>query len=274
MNPAHNTPRARLVPKAPSLNVAQEPPVPVVTSSPKAKSKDKISITQQEKQQQQQRREELLAQAEELSQQNQGLNPQNAYEILLGQYTLDEWKARRQVSLEKKRHRFQQRKEAQLSDKRSEQEKGWSFRFFEATEVEPIWMETTSGDHIVRVTKMKPFLLGVQIADGSYRGFPKTEISTLCSAGQSTQVQSMRQVEPESQRDMLPAKNPKERWLFPESSFAGWIGSQVRVQLLNGSTWTGFLRWNSHFTFLLGAQPEGEHEVLLFKHACCGVQLV
>lgn len=248
------------------------PRAPVTTVSQKA-SKVKVA-DQVDRQQKQQRRQGLLPQAEELSRQNPGLNPQNAYEILLGQYTLDEWKARRQASQEKRRQHCQQRRDARFSDKRSEEEKAWCFPFFEAAEPEPIWMETAGGDQIARVTKAKTFLLAVQIPDGSYRGFPKTEISALSSAAQAPQVQGMRLVEPESKRNVLPAPKRGERWLFPHQLFAGWVGRQVRVQLLNGSTWTGFLRWSSHYAFLLGAQPTGEPEVLLFKHACCDVKEV
>lgn len=272
MKQAHPAPRARLVTKVPLIPVAQEPPVPVITASKKAsKAKGTDQVDQQQKQQ---RRQALLPQAEELSQQNPGLNPQNAYEILLGHYSLDEWRARRQATQEKRRQHCQRRREARFSDKRSDQEKAWCFPLFEATEPEPIWMETVGGDQIARVTKAKTFLLAVQIPDGSYRGFPKTEISALCRAAHSPQVQPMRQVEAESKRNVLPALKRQERWSFPHQTFSGWVGRQVQIQLLNGSTWTGFLRWNSHYSFLLGAQPEGEPEVLLFKHACCGLQVL
>lgn len=272
MKQAHPVPRARLVPKAPSLPVAQEPPVPVVTSSqkpPKVKSAAKTA-----KQEKQQRRQELLLQAEELSQQNPGLNPQNAYEILLGQYTLEEWAERRQATIARQKALALQRRMARFGDKRSDEEKAWCSRFFDGPDAEPIWMETAGGDLLARVTRVKIFTVAVQIADGSYRGFEKTEISALCGAGLSPQVQGMRQVEPDSKRDVLPARKPKERWAFPEASFAGWCGRQIRIQLLNGSIWTGFLRWNSRYSFLLGGQPAGDPEVLLFKHACCGAQLV
>ena len=274
MKQAH--PSVRLVPKklspAASLPVAQEPPVPVVASSPKPpKVKSAAKVAKQEKQQ---RRQLLLLQAEELSQHTPGLNSQCAYEILLGKYTLEEWTERRQATIARQKALALQRRLARFGDKRSDEEKAWCSRFFDGPGPEPIWMETAGGDLIARVTRVKIFTVAVQVADGSYRGLEKTEISALCGAGLSPQVQGMRQVEPESKRDVLPARKPKERWAFPEASFAGWVGGQIRIQLLNGSIWTGFLRWNSRFSFLLGAQPEGEPEVLLFKHACCGVQLL
>ena len=243
-----------------------------MTSTPKApKAKSAAKTAKQEKKQ---RRQELLLQAEELSQQNPGLNPQCAYEILLGRYTLADWEERRQATIARRKERARQERLARYGDKRSDEEKAWCSPFFEGPDPEPIWMETAGGDLIARVTRVKVFTVAVQIADGSYRGFEKTEISALCSAGLSPQVQGMRQVEPESKRDVPPARKPKQRWAFPESSFADWVGQRVQVQLLNGSTWTGFLRWNSRYTFLLGALPAGEPEVLLFKHSCCGAQLV
>ena len=271
MKQAHPASSVRLVPKAPSLPVAQEPPVPIVTSSKPSKAKSAAKTAKQEKKQ---RRQELLVQAEDLSQQNPGFNQQNAYEILLGKYTLEEWTERRQATIARQKALALQRRLARFGDKRSDEEKAWCSRFFDGPDPEPIWMETAGGDLIARVTRVKIFTVAVQVADGSYRGLEKTEISALCGAGLSPQVQGMRQVEPESKRDVLPARKPKERWAFPEASFAGWVGGQIRIQLLNGSIWTGFLRWNSRFSFLLGAQPEGEPEVLLFKHACCGVQLL
>lgn len=270
MNQAHSAPRAQLVPKTQSFPVAQEPPVPIVTSSGKApKAKRKTA-----KQEKKERRQELLPQAEELSQQNPGLRPECAYRILLGHFTLEEWRERHQAVAAKRKALAQQRRMERYGDKRSDEEKAWCSPFFEGPDPEPIWMETAGGDLIARVTRVKIFLLAVQIADGSYRGFEKTEISALCSAALSPQIQSMRQVEPESQRDVLPASKPKQRWAFPEEFFSAWLGRQVCVQLLNGSTWTGFLRWNSRYAFLLGAQPAGGPEVLLFKHSCCGLQLV
>lgn len=272
MKQAHPAPSVRLVPKSPSLPVAQEPPVPIVTSSKKTpKGKSAAETAKLEKQQ---RRQELLLQAEELSQQNPGLNPQNAYEILLGQYTLEEWTERRQATIARKKAFALQRRLTRFGDKRSDEEKAWSSRFFDGPDTDPIWIETAGGDLIARLTTVKIFTVAVQTADGRYRGFEKTAISALCCAGLSPQVQSMRQIEPESRRNVIPARKPKERWAFPEASFAGWVGRQIRLQLLNGSIWTGFLRWNSRYSFLLGAQPEGEPEVLLFKHACCGVQLL
>jgi len=120
---------------------------------------------------------------------------------------------------------------------------------------------------------VKPFLLAVQIPDGSYKSFSKRELSAFCSVSLSPQVLGMRQIAPESQRDLLPADKPKNRWPFPEDLVSGWVGQRVQVQLLNGSSWTGILRWNSRYTFLLGAHSTGEPEVLLFKHACCAVEL-
>lgn len=83
----------------------------------------------------------------------------------------------------------------------------------------------------------------------------------------------MRQIAPDSVRDFLPPEKPQERWPFPEETFSDWVGQKVQVQLLNGSLWTGFVRWNSQYVFLLGDQATGEAEVLVFKHACCGVTL-
>lgn len=237
--------------------------------TPKAKSAAKLA-----KQEKQQRRQEMLLLAEGLSQQNPGLHPQSAYEILLGQYTLEEWAERRQATIARQKALALQRRLARYGDKRSDDEKAWCSRFFDGPDPEPVWMETAGGDLIARVTRVKIFTVAVQTADGSRRGFEKTEISALCAAGLSPQIQNMRQVEPESKRDVLPARKPKERWAFPEASFGGWVGGQVRIQLLNGSTWTGFLRWNSRYSFLLGVQPAGEPEVLLFKHACCSAQLL
>lgn len=254
MKPAHSSSSARLVLPAPK------------------KAAQPRSLIQAAQEQKRQRRQMLLPQAEELSRQNPGLHPQNAYEILLGHYTLAEWKARTQAAQEKRRQYCQRRREARFSDKRSEEEKTWCFRFFEAEEREPIWMETAGGDQVARVTKAKIFLLAVQIPDGSYRGFLKTEISALCGAALSSQVQRMRQINPEANRNVLPATKARGRWSFPHKTFAGWVGRQVQVQLINGSTWTGFLRWTSQFAFLLGAQRSGEPEVLLFKHGCCNVQ--
>ena len=271
MKQAHPAPSARLVPMVPSLPVGQAP-VPVVTSSqkpPTAKSAAKTA-----KQEKQQRRQELLLQAEELSQQNPGLNAQNAYEILLGQYTLEEWGERRQATIARQKAIALQRRLARFGDKRSDEEKTWCSRFFDVPDTEPIWMETAGGDLVARITTVKIFTVAVQIADGGYLGFEKTAISALCCAGLSPQVQSMRQIEPKSKRNVLPARKPKERWAFPEASFAGWVGQKVQVQLLNGSIWTGFLRWNSRFSFLLGAEPAGKPEVLLFKHACCGIKVL
>lgn len=270
MKQAHSALRAKLVPQTSSLPVAQEPPIPIVTSSGKApKAKRKTA-----KEEKKERRQELLPQAEELSQQNPGLKPQCAYRILLGHFTLEEWRERHQVVAAKRKALAQQWRMERYRDKSSDEEKAWCSPFFEGLDPEPVWMETASGDLIARVTRAKIFQLTVQIADGSYRCFEKTKISALCSAGLSPQIQSMRQVEAESRRDVLPAFKPKQRWAFPDDLVTGWVGRQVRVQLLNGSTWTGFLRWNGRYTFLLGAQPAGEPEVLVFKHSCCGLQLV
>ncbi len=274
---AHLAPR--IVLKVP---VAQEPPVPIVTSSGRALKAESAQeeppapVTSSEKVpkvkppakgkgkvfQEKQRRKELLRQAEGFSQQTPGLNPQNAYEILLGQYTLEEWKARRQAS------------QARKSDRRSDEEKAWCYSFLDAPDREPIWLETAKGERIVRVSQARPFLMVVQKTNGKYRGYKKTELSALCSARLSPQVLQMRQIVPEAWRNALPAENPKDRWLFPEDLVSSWIGQRVKTQLLNGSTWTGFLRWNSRYTLLLGAQPAGDPEVMLFKHACCGIQLL
>ena len=254
------------------LSVAQEPPVPVISPEkpakvkPPAKGKGK---TFQEKL----RRKELLAQAEVLSQQTPGLNVHNAHEILLGQYTLEEWSARRGVRAAKKQAYFERRNTEHV-DQRSDEERAWSFTFLEARDREPVWLETAGGERIARVSQAKPFIMVVQKTNGKYRGYKKTELSALCSARLSPQVLGMRQIMPDAQRDSVPSEKPKDRWIFPEQTFAGWVGQQVQVQLLNGSIWTGYLRWNSRYTFLLGAQPTGDSEVMLFKHACCHVQLL
>lgn len=271
MKQTQSSPRVRLLPKATlSLPVALEPPVPVISpekpkSKPPAKGKGK---TLQEKQ----RRQELLVQAQEFSQQNPGLSPESAYEILLGQYTLEEWRARREVRLAKKQA-YSARLRAQESDHRSDKEKAWCIPFMEAADREPVWLEIAEGERIVRVSQTRPFLMVVQKTNGKYRGYKKTEISALCSARLSPQVMEMRQILPEARRDAVPAEKPKNRWVFPEDLVSSWIGQRVQIQLLNGSIWTGFLRWNSRYTLLLGGQPSGEAEVLLFKHACCSVQL-
>ena len=267
MKPTSSPPRARLVLKTPSVPVAQEPPVPVIQPSPpSAKAKEPASPEKVKKQ----HRQQLMSQAEELSRQNGGLHPQCAYEILLGKYTLEEWKARRRAAETRKQAAFQARAE----ESRSEEEKAWCSPFLKASEREPVWLETTCGDQIALITRWKPFQGKLEFPDRSWRIADKRELSALCSARLSPQVLGMRQVGPESQRSMLPAVKPAERWPFPEESFATWIGQLVQVQLLNGSTWTGYLRWNSRYTFLLGAQPTDAPEVLLFKHACCCVQLL
>lgn len=213
----------------------------------------------------QQRRQELMAEAEQLSRENPGLHPQQAYEILLGRYSLEEWKAARQAKLQADRARYE--------DLRSEEERVWSFPFFEAPEREPVWIETSSCNQVARIKRVKAFRLVVTFPNGRYRDFDKRAFSSLCSARLAPQILGMRQLTPGAPRDVLPAQKPADRWPFPEETFAGWVNQKVQVQLLNGSIWTGFLRWVSRYTFLLGAEPTGDLEILLFKHACCGVRL-
>lgn len=272
MKQVQTTPRVRLLPKASlQIPVAEEPPVPVISPEkalkvkPPAKGK---GVVFREKQ----RRKELMVQAEVFSQQTPGLNTQMAYEILLGQYTLEEWQARRQAS-RAKRQTYLERRRAKESDARSEEEKAWCFPFMDALEREPVWLETAKGQELGRVIQSRVFLMVVQKINGKHWGYKKTELSALCSARLSPQILQMRQILPEAQRGAIPAEKPKDRWPFPESLVTSWVGQRVQVQLLNGSVWTGYLRWNSRFTLLLGEQPVGESEVLLYKHACCNIQI-
>ena len=230
---------------------------PKVSKTPKA--------TQDTKLEKQQRRQQLMAQAEQLSRENPGLHPQQAYEILLGRYSLEEWKASREAKL--------QAQKALDEDSRSEEERAWSLPFFDAPEREPVWIETSSCNQIARIKQVKTFRLVVTFPNGRYWDYDKRAFSSLCSARLANQILTMRQIAPGARRDALPAQKPADRWPFPEETFAGWVNQRVEVQLLNGSIWTGFLRWNSRYTFLLGAEPTGDLEILIFKHACCGVQL-
>lgn len=251
--------------------VQEHTPVPApkakTSKPPQASGRKAVKLAKQ------QRLQELMPKAVELSQQNPGLHPHNAFEILLGQYTLEEWRVRRHQALERKKNRTATRY-SDRPDNRPEVERAWCSRFFEGPDQEPVWMETARGDLVAQVTKVVPYILFAQNAVRRHIRLEKTKISVLCSAVAVPQVLAMREIQSDAQRDAVPATKPEERWRFPHDIFASWVGQRVRVQLLNGSSWTGFLRWASHHTFLLGAKPEGEPEFLCFKHACCAVQIV
>jgi len=82
----------------------------------------------------------------------------------------------------------------------------------------------------------------------------------------------MRQITGEpSKRNQIPGRTISDRWSFPHELLQRSIGQQVRADLLNGSIWTGYVRWANAFTFLLEDEPQGGTEVLIFKHACRGL---
>lgn len=279
MKPPTQAPRVRLVVKAkPEIQIptAQEPPPPVISStqSPapakKSKPKSDFKISKALKRA---RFEETLQKATELTQQHPAMSVQVGIQIVLGQFTVEDWQARRlqkNESATRKRQHFEQQ-ERLMKNLGQNQEMAWLERFYRAQEF--VWMDVAvEGEISVRLKAGTRFTVSVKVQDGKSRLLlDKTKISAICSAADSGQCALMRQITNPSLRNSRPEISPWKRWSFPHEVLQQLVGKRVGVELLNGSRWTGYVRWTNVFSFMLGAEPDGGAEVILYKHACCGL---
>jgi sRNA-binding regulator protein Hfq len=290
LKPPTQAPRVRLVVKAkPEIQIptAQEPPPPVISSTqspePAKKSKPKPDFEvlskdfKASKALKRARFEEKLQKATELTQQHPAMSVQVGIQIVLGQFTVEDWQARRlqkNESATRKRQHFEQQ-ERLIKNLGQNQEMAWLERFYRAQEF--VWMDVAvEGELRVRLKAGTRFTVSVKVQDGKVQDgktllLDKTKISAICSAADSAQCALMRQITNPSLRNSRPETSPWKRWSFPHEVLQQLVGKRVGVELLNGSRWTGYVRWTNVFSFMLGAEPDGGAEVILYKHACCGL---
>jgi len=283
LNPVPHKPRVRLVVKSPQLQlpVAQEPPPPVLSSTktpppskkgkpPKA-PKPSLALKRQQYQADYQK-------ATELSLQHPGMHPQTAYQIFLGHFTVEDWYAGCRKRKENRESRLQKysikrQRRIESSGGSLEEERAWTAPFLRNLGRELVWLEVAGkGDLIARIQQVTVYDVRLQLEHENLGVIDKTQLSALAAAATHLQILGMRQITGDPlQREAVPSPKLSERWPFPHDLLPKLAGQRIRVQLLNGSSWMGFFRWSSPFTFLLGAEPTGEAEVLIFKHACCGL---
>ncbi len=276
MKPAQAPPKVRLVVKAkPEIQIptAQEPPPPVIASTKKPPYVKKVNP--EFKASKRARFEENYQKALELSQQHPPMSVEVGHQIVLGQFTLEDWQARCQAKKEyaaaKKQRKRQhlQKQESLLRDIGQAQESSWFEQFAHTQEL--IWMESArEGELNARLQATDRYTVTVVKEDQTLILF-KTQISALSSASDQSQCALMRRVIKASRRNKYADKSPLKRWPFPHEQLQQLVGKRVGVETVNGSLWTGYVRWANVFSFMLATQPDGGAEVILFKHACCSL---
>lgn len=282
MTPGQQKPKVRIVPKTPVVRIAtaQEPPPPTIKST-QSKAKKPPKPNKALPNLENQHSQETLAKAIALSQQHPPMHEQAALQIILGHRTVEDWysqlqerRARNAVRIQRLRELHAKKQEALQEIGGCQQESSWLYLLY-STRV-PVCLETSTHEDLqARLHRLNVYSIIVKDMESERHSLRKCSISAIWPVSAQSQCLAMRTITGEpSQRNIAAPYKPSERWPFPHQLLEQAIGARIRAQLLNGSRWEGYLRWNNAFTFLLGEKPEGEAEVLIYKHACCGLEIL
>ncbi len=218
--------------------------------------------------------------AKEMSAKNPGLSPDAANFILLGNYTLEEWLANQELKRKKNLEKWkahQERAKAVQAAKWSLAMETLEYQLLERFRAEQstLWFETTWGDLTgVQLRRVTLYRLMMKNSLGQNLPWKKLKLASFGVASEQPNFDSMREIVEPEKRSFVLEEKPADRWPFPHELFNDAVGRRVRATLVNGSVWSGYLSWACRYSFGLSTEPStDEASIVIFKHACCGIDL-
>lgn len=274
--PLHPPVKAKAKKTAPKK--AETAPVAPKAESVETKPKKEKPLTaKQQRKLAFQQRYEL---AKEMSAQNPGLSPDAANFILLGNYTLEEWLANQELKRKKNLEKWkahQERAKAVQAAKWSLAMETLEYQLLERfrSEQSKLWFETAWGDMTgVQLRRVTLYRLMMKNSLGQNLPWKKLKLASFGVASEQPHFESMREIIDTEKRSFILEEKPANRWPFPHELLNDVVGRRVRATLVNGSVWSGFLSWACRYSFGLSVEPSmDEASIVIFKHACCGIDL-
>ncbi len=264
-----NLPKVDAQPE-PEIKLAPEPSPSVTPKATKEKKVKPLSPKQQKRLAFKERYER----AKELSAQYRGLPVDAAQQVLLGAYTVEDWFANRKLKREKAKAVFERRKVV-LASRRAASQETTEWQILQGFLENQDWLCVESGE-LGPVTRklISQNIYKFYLKDdaGVIHKAKKLTVASIGLAENSADFEIMRERLSEDQLFELD-RSPENRWQFPHEIFNGGVGRKARVTLVNDSVWSGFLVWNSPYSFGLAKDAEST-SIVIFKHACCEAELV
>lgn len=250
------------------------PPAPVVPKTPKAKKEKPPSKKQLKKLAFQERYER----AKELSSQYPGMSVDAAHQALLGVYTVEEWL----VNRKRKQAKAREKAKTVLAQRRIQA--GIKQTFTRETLEWQILQGFLESESLLQIESGKFGLITRRLTgQGIYKFYFKDDSGVVIQENKlrvasiglaaDMDLEAMRVRLAEEQLFKLD-KDPKMRWSFPHELLNEGVGRKARVVLVNNSVWSGHVLWCGPFSFGLAKDAKAEKaSVIIYKHACCGVEL-
>ena len=219
---------------------------------------------------------ERYERAQELSAQYRGLPVDAAQQVLLGVYTVEDWFANRKLKREKAKAVFERRKVV-MAARRAVSQETIEWQILQGFLENQDWLFVESGQLGLVTRKLVSqniYKFYLKDDTGVIHKAKKLTVASIGPAENSADFEVMRERLSEDQLFELD-RSPENRWQFPHEIFDGGVGRKARVTLVNNSVWSGFLAWNSPYSFGLSKEPNAENtSIVIFKHACCEAELV
>ena len=267
----------KAAPVAAPRKAAAAPVAPKAESVETKPKKEKPLTAKQQKKLAFQQRYEL---AKEMSAKTPGLSPDAANFILSGKYTLEEWLANQQLKRKKNLEKWKAYKEkakAILDARWAISMETLEYQILERfrSEQSTLWFETTWGDLTgVQLRRVTLYRLMMKSSLGQNLPWKKLKLASFGVASEQPNFDSMREIVEPEKRSFVLEEKPADRWPFPHELLNDAVGRRVRATLVNGSVWSGFLSWACRYSFGLSITPSmNEASIVIFKHACCGIDL-
>ncbi len=218
--------------------------------------------------------------AKEMSAKNPGLSLNAANCVLMGQFTIEEWFANQKL----KRRKNEERLKAYKERAKAAQEAKWAlamdtleYQIWERyrSEQSLLWFETAWGDETeIQLRRATLYRLFMKNSLGKNLPWKKIKLASFGLASKQPDFAAMREIVNPEKRSFILEEKPSDRWLFPHELLNGAVGRRIRATLVNGSVWSGFLNWVCGYTFGLSIEANmDEASIVIFKHACCGIDL-
>ncbi len=71
---------------------------------------------------------------------------------------------------------------------------------------------------------------------------------------------------------LRPPERPDKRRPFPQEELNRHLGQRLRILLMNGQEWVGYVAWQEAYSFLLTQEPTGGAEMLVYKTAVWSIE--
>lgn len=185
-----------------------------------------------------------------------------ALQIGQGLYSLQDWLDGRKRRLEARR------KELELPPSQMDRARDW------LASAETLVLLRLGYSTVVGSLQLQNrYELHIRRQSGSVKICKKLQVGCICRLAESAEWEAVKSVRAElAAAQLRPPERPDKRRPFPQEELNRHLGQRLRILLMNGQEWVGYVAWEEAYSFLLTQEPTGGAEMLVYKTAVWSIE--